>query len=215
MMVFERPFLASRALRSALAALLAVALALTGAGCATPDAPAAHATLEAVVIDATRLARDDEMTQVRVWRGTTALPVRPQMALMPGDLVQTGPNAYAVLRSPGADVYMRPLSEGRVGSIVDLIGEVFVKIRGAFAVETTFVRAGADGTSYLVRGGRDGAAVVTVFDGRVTVSSRVGAWPPRPMTAGTTAYFPPRGGAPQVRQASAQEMQQTDRKSVV
>ncbi len=210
MMTTERVLFGSQAWRRALAALLAVALALSGAGCATPGGAAdAPATIEAVVIDAQRLARDDEMTQVRVWRGSTSVPVRPKMALMRGDLVQTGPNAYLVLRFPNADVYMRPLSEGRIGSLLDLVGEVFVKIRGAFAVETSFVRAGADGTAYLVRGGRDGAAVVTVFEGRVTLSSLAGAWAPQSLARGTTAYCPPRGGAPSMRPASEQELEQT------
>ena len=210
------PF-ASRTMRAAVAWLTAVALALSG--CAAPPSssgssspePGAYATLAAVVVDAQRLARgaDEWAAQVRVWRGTAPIAVQPRMALQPGDLVQTGPNAYAVLHFQNAEVLMRPGSQGRVGSLTDVIGEVFAKIRGAFSVETTFVRAGARGTAYLVRGADDGAAVVTVFDGTVTLSSRVGAWAPYELPTGATAYCPPRAGAVQARQATPGELGQT------
>ena len=199
----------SRAVRAVVTGLLTLAFALAGGGCATPAAgPAAYATLEAVVIDAQRPARPDELSQVRVWRGTTLVATQPRMALQPGDLVQTGPNAYAVLHYEKAEVLMRPSSQGRVGSLTDVIGEVFAKIRGAFAVETSFVRAGANGTAYLVRGAADGSAVVTVFDGAVTLSSRTGAWAPQSLATGMTALCTARF-APQVRAASVQELQQT------
>ena len=206
-------FLISRAVRSVVAVLVTLALSLAG-GCATTASPAgtgpaAYATLAAVVIDAQRLARPDELGQVRVWRGTALVPTQARMALQPGDLVMTGPNAYAVLHYDKAEVLLRPSSQGRVGSLTDLIGEAFAKIRGAFSVETSFVRAGANGTAYLVRGSSDGAAEVTVFDGTVTLSSRIGAWPPQPLPTGATAFCPPRSGAPQVRPASVQELEQT------
>ena len=204
-------FLISRAVRSVVAVLVTLALAL-GGGCATTGTatgPAAYATLAAVVIDAQRPARPDELGQVRVWRGTALVPTQARMALQPGDLVMTGPNAYAVLHYDKAEVLLRPSSQGRVGSLTDLIGEAFAKIRGAFSVETSFVRAGANGTAYLVRGSSDGAAEVTVFDGTVTLSSRIGAWPPQPLPTGATAFCPPRSGAPQVRPASVQELEQT------
>ena len=153
--------------------------------------------------------RDEWAAQVRVWRGTAPIAVQPRMALQPGDLVRTGPDAYAVLYFQNAEVLMRPNSQGRVGSLTDVIGEVFAKIRGAFSVETTFVRAGARGTAYLVRGADDGAAVVTVFDGTVTLSSRVGAWAPYELPTGATAYCPPRAGAVQARQATPGELGQT------
>ena len=206
----------SRSLRAAVAWLVAVSLALSG--CAAPPSspgssspgPGAYATLAAVVVDTQRLARGDEWaSQVRVWRGNAPLAVQPRMALQPGDLVQTGPGAHAVLYFQNAEVLMRPSSQGRIGSLTDMIGEVFVKIRGAFSVETRFVRAGARGTAYLVRGLNDGAAEVTVFDGTVTLSSRVGAWAPYELPTGATAYCPPRAGAVQARQATPGELEQT------
>lgn len=208
--------LVSRPLRTVVAWLVTFALALAGGGCGTTGSsssssqPAAYAVLEAVVVaDGQRLARPDELAQVRVWRGAALVPTRPKMPLQPGDLVQTGADAYAVLHYDKAEVLMRPGSQGRVGSLTDVIGEVFAKIRGAFSVETSFVRAGANGTAYLVRGSSDGAAVVTVFDGAVTLSSRVGAWPPQQLPTGATAFCPPRSGVPQPRAATAQELEQT------
>jgi len=200
-----------RAVRTFVAVLVTLALAL-GGGCATKPAawnPAHYATLVAVVIDGERPARPDELSQVRVWRGGALVATQPNMALQPGDLVSTGANAYAVLYYEKAEVLMRPSSQGRVGSLVDLVGEAFARIRGKFSVDTTFVRAGADGTAYLVRGGADGAAVVTVFEGAVTLSSRANAWAPQQLPTGATAFCPPRGGAPQTRTASAQELEQT------
>ncbi len=46
---------------------------------------------------------------------------------------------------------MRPRSSGRIVSFFLDFGEIFTRIRGLFEVETTFVRAGAQGTAYLVR----------------------------------------------------------------
>jgi len=202
--------LLTRSLRTVVTLWVSLALALSG-GCATTTAPqpAAYATLEAVLIDAQRPARPDELAQVRVWRGGALVATQPRMALQQGDLVQTGPNAYAVLHYEKAEVLMRPGSQGRVGSLTDVLGEVFAKIRGAFSVETSFVRAGADGTAYLVRGAPDGSAAVIVFDGAVTLSSRVGAWPAQSLPTGATAFCPPRGGVPQTHAASAQELEQT------
>ena len=207
----DNRLLVARAVRTVVAVLVTFALTL-GGGCATTGTgtgPAAYATLAAVVIDAQRPARPDELGQVRVYRGTALVPTQAGMALQPGDLVMTGPNAYAVLHYEKAEVLLRPSSQGRIGSLTDLIGEAFAKIRGKFSVETSFVRAGANGTAYLVRGAADGSAVVTVFDGTVTLSSRVGAWPPQPLATGATAFCPPRSGVPQIRAASAQELEQT------
>ena len=81
------------------------------------------------------------------------------MTLQPGDRIDTGPRADAVLRyASGTELVLRPNSGGRIGSLTDFVGEVFVKVKGFFSVDTTFVKAGARGTAYLVRthaGGHD------------------------------------------------------------
>src|SRR2546423_1178115 len=96
---------------------------------------------------------------------------RSRMAMQPGDEVETGPSAYALIRYPsGSEVFMRPRTRGRVGSFVDMVGEIFAKVRGAFAVQTTFVKAGAEGTAFSVRGTPAGDYELVVFDGTVRLS---------------------------------------------
>lgn len=128
------------------------------------------------------------------------------MALRSGDQVITGPSAYAVIRYPsGSEVFMRPNTRGRIGSFSEVVGEVFAKIRGAFAVQSGFVRAGADGTAYLVRAQPSGEATVIVFDGQVTMSSLTGAWAPFRLPSGEMADTRPRA-APRRMAATAEEL---------
>ena len=60
---------------------------------------------------------------------------------------------------------MRPNSGGRIGSLTEFVGEVFVKVKGFFSVDTTFVKAGARGTAYLVRTHAGGTTSVVVVEG--------------------------------------------------
>jgi hypothetical protein len=101
------------------------------------------------------------------------------MTLEKGDRVTTGPGATAVIRWPSGSVaHLHPNSRARIGSLFELVGEVFVRVRGRFVLETEFVIVGAEGTSYLVRAVPSGEAEVLVLDGRVTVSSLLRAWAP-------------------------------------
>jgi FecR protein len=191
--------------------LLACALAL--AGCAVPPSSSSRggtaATLAAVAIDGQRVARPDELVQLSVWRSGRWLAVQPGMSLLNGDRVSTGPRASAVIRfTSGSELYMRPNSRGTIGSFFEFVGEVFAKIRGAFAVETTFVRAAADGTAYLVRNTENNEASVLVFDGQVRMSSPVNAWGPFSVPAGMSALCPPRQ-IPVQTQAPRWELERT------
>ena len=180
-----------------------------------PLAPTAPARLQAeiarldgVVVDGTRLASGRERGWVFVVRDGVRQDAYAGMGLHAGDRVETGPRADAVLRYPsGTEVIMRPLSGGRIGSLTDVIGEVFVKVRGLFSVDTTFVRAGARGTSYLVRTFPDGATSIVVFEGAVEVDSTTGAWTPVVLGPGTMAVAHPR--APQPMPASVEELART------
>lgn len=102
---------------------------------------------------------------------------------------------------------MRPRSSGRIGSFFLDFGEIFTRIRGLFEVETTFVRAGAQGTAYLVRTGPGGTTTVIVFDGQVRIDSTRGAWTPLTIGAGQMAIGHPR--PPQPLQAAEAELQAT------
>lgn len=158
-------------------ALVVLAAALLGA-CATT-------TLEGIVIDGERVATAREAGAVRIYRDGVLLDTQARMPLRDGDIVTTGPNAFAVIRfASGSVAYLRPESRARLGSLSDFVGEAFARIRGAFAIQTTFVKAGAEGTEYAVRALPTGETVVTVFEGAVQVSSPTAQWPPLRLRAG-------------------------------
>ncbi|HEY0859085.1 MAG TPA: FecR family protein [Albitalea sp.] len=162
-------------------------------GCGTPSRAPRAITLEGIVVDG-RLARPDESGLVRINRDGAWIDARVPTTLRPGDWVMTGHSAQALIRYPsGSEVYMRSNTRGRVGSFSELVGEVFVKIRGLFAVQTTFVEAGAEGTAYSVRATQSGDYAVVVFDGTVRLSSLANAWPALTLPAGTMG-----AGRPQV-----------------
>lgn len=197
-----------RWLQRAVAGIASVTMAASGlAGCAT--APVAyHARLDGIVVDGQRLARPGESGLVFVTRQGYAVEVRAGTELRQGDRIATGPRAEAVVRwASGSELFMRPNSSGRIGSFFDTIGEVFARIRGKFEVETTFVRAAAQGTSYLVRATAGGETTVVVFDGAVQVDSTRGAWAPVTIGAGQMAFAHPR--APQPTPASEAELRAT------
>lgn len=184
------------------AALLAPSLS----GCVTK--PPATVRLDGIVVDGQRLAKPTDAGLVRVLRYGSPIDARVGMELMPGDRIETGATADIVIRYPsGSEVFMRPKSSGRIGSFTELIGEVFVKVKGLFAVETTFVKAGAHGTAYLVRTGPRGETAVVVFDGSVIVDSPTGAWAAVTMGPGVRGVAHPR--APQPVPASAEELRLT------
>lgn len=188
--------------RAACAALgAAVLLALLG-GCASTPATPASITLAGIVVDGQRLARGDEIGLVGVTHEGYQREGRAGTVLQPGDEVETGPRAYALIRYPsGSEVYLRPGTRGRVGSFVGLVGEVFAKIRGAFAVQTEFVKAGAEGTAFSMQGSPAGDYALVVFDGTVRLSSLAAAWPslalgPGAMSAGRPHVVPRAMAAP-------------------
>ena len=194
-------------LRRWIVGVITVAMLLPSlSGCVTK--PPATVRLDGIVVDGQRLARPTETGLVRVMRSGSVIEARVGMELLPGDRVETGPTADIVIRYPsGSEVFMRPNSSGRIGSFTQLIGEVFVKVKGLFAVETAFVKAGARGTAYLVRAGSRGEATVIVFDGTVEVESPTSAWTSVAMGAGSRAVAHPR--APQPVPASADELRIT------
>lgn len=189
--------------------LLIVAVAL--AGCATPprDGPVAgrgdYATVTGVAMD-NRAAPSADGAVAAVWRDNAWTAIKPGMALQRGDLVQTGPRgALVIAYRSGSVLYVGANSRGRIGSFTELVGRVFVKVKGLFEVETTFVKAGAKGTAYEVVSTADGGARVIVVEGSVELSSRSAAWPALALGAGTRAAAHPQ--APVPAQASAAELQ--------
>jgi hypothetical protein len=166
--------------------------------CTTPQgtAGAGDARLDGIVVDGTRLAQAREPGLAIVIRDGVRQEAYAAMTLHVGDRIETGPRADAVIRyASGTEVLMRPNSGGRIGSLTDVIGEVFVKVKGIFSVDTTFVKAGARGTAYLVRTYAGGTTSVVVIEGIVDVGSTTGAWPTVPIGAGTMTFAHPRAAA--------------------
>lgn len=180
------------------------------AGCETrrqaPEPTAIHVV--AVVIDEQRLAGPGEGEALRVWRNGAWLPAPAGTVLFKGDRVQTAGNATAVIRWPGlGDAYLRPGSAGTIGSLDELVNEVLLKVKGAFAARTRLVGSVSKGTVFLARGMQDGSLAITVLESEVEMSSRSGAWSPVTLRAGQTGT----GGlrAPLLRAATAAELQAT------
>lgn len=184
-----------RILQRLIAAGISVVLALSGIGCATQ--PSGYAYIAGIVVDQQRLAGDSDTGLVTVVRNNAPMAGRSGMELRRGDHVTTGPRAEVVIRwSSGSVLYVRPNSSGRIGSFFDTLGEVFAKIRGKFEVETSFVRAGARGTSYLVRALPSGETTVIVFEGTVQVDSTRNAWAPVTVSAGQMVIAHPKPPQP-------------------
>jgi len=194
------PFLASSLLCRVTAWTVTMAMLLpTLVACTapTPYSDAATARLDGIVVDGTRRAGERESGLAIVTRNGVREEAYAGMTLQLGDRIDTGPRADAVLRyTSGTELVLRPNSGGRIGSLSDFVGEVFVKVKGFFSVDTTFVKAGARGTAYLVRTHAGGATSVVVVEGIVDVGSTTGAWQTVPLSAGTMALAHPRGPQP-------------------
>ena len=194
------PFLAGSFLSRVTTWTVTVAMLLpTVVACTapTPYAGAGAARLDGIVVDGTRRAGEREAGLAVVVRNGVREEAYAGMTLQPGDRIDTGPRADAVLRyTSGTELVLRPNSGGRIGSLSDFVGEVFVKVKGFFSVDTTFVKAGARGTAYLVRTHAGGATSVVVVEGIVDVGSTTGAWPTVPLSAGTMTLAHPRGPQP-------------------
>jgi len=205
------PFLASGSLRRLTAWTVAVALLLLTSISRSEQIPQGEtgaARLDGLVVDGTRLAQTQEAGLAIVTRNGVREEAYPGMTLQPGDRFDTGPRAYAVIRFPsGTVLVMRPSSGGRVGSLTDFVGEVFVKVSGSFSVDTTFVRAGARDTAYLVRTHSRGTTSVMVVGGIVEVSSATGAWPTVPLSTGMITLAHPH--VPEPTPANVEDLSRT------
>jgi hypothetical protein len=145
--------------------LVASGLALSGC---------ASITLNAVVEG--RLVAGGPIPGVEVIRQGVRSPVQDNMGVQPGDEIRTGPQTTAVLSFiDGARVFVQPGTHIRIGSVFVYFGEVLVKVKGYFQVETRYATAGSEGTQYLVRVDPGDQVRVVVAEGRVGLVSRSGA----------------------------------------
>jgi hypothetical protein len=131
-----------------------------------------------------RLATSEEWRQVRVLRSDSRLNTIPRMPLNIGDEVWTGPNSAGAIRFPnGSQLYLRSNSHIKIGSVFTFFGELFVRVRGAFQVDTEYVTAGAEGTEWVMLVSPNGDTRSTVLEGRVRIASRENFWRPMWITA--------------------------------
>lgn len=131
-----------------------------------------------------RIATTSEWRQVRILRGSRPLNVAPNLYLDRGDEIWTGPGSAVAIRFPnGSQLYLRSDSHVRIGSVFTFVGELFVRVRGAFQVDTEFVTAGAEGTEWVMTVSPNGDTLCTVLEGRVRVASRENYWNPQSVIA--------------------------------
>ena len=151
---------------------------------------------------------DADRTAVRVWRGGREIAAQRLMVLLPGDELETGQNAAAVLRFRNAgETLIHKGTRVRIGSLEVVFGRVFAQLRNRFTVSSQTVVAGVEGTRFLFEVGRDRAVRVAVADGAVVCRSPKGAWAPVRLRANESllSRYPGRG-APAVSKADAREM---------
>jgi hypothetical protein len=169
-----------------LAALFAAALSVPG--CVTQQLTVI--TLSGVVRGESRLSESVPPEAMQLRRNGGVYEVVPEMPLQPGDELRTGPDTSAVVSYPGgARAYIYPGTQVRIGSIVDDIGKVFVKVKGVFKVRTNFVTAGSEGTQYWVNVGAGNEVKVVVVEDVVSLESATGAWPTQRLRAGQQAAY--------------------------
>jgi hypothetical protein len=173
--------------RATLSASLLSAAFLSG--CATQNVTAI--TLSGVVRnEQTALTGNIPPQVAQLVRNGTSYQFSPGVALQPGDALWTGPDAAAVISYPGgARAYVYPNTRVRIGSIIDDIGKVFVKVKGAFKVQTNFVTAGSEGTQYWVDVQALDQVKVVVVEGVVRLSSNAAIWPARALRGNEQAQI--------------------------
>jgi len=145
---------------------------------------------------------------VQVWRGGQTVTATNGMLLRPGDEVQTGAQAAAMLVfSDAGQIFVDHDSRVRIGSLEVLFGRIWAELRNRFEVSSESVVAAVEGTSFLFEVQPRRLMRVAVADGAVTCRSRNNDWSPftlRSRQALLSVY--PDKGAPNVGSANAAEL---------
>ena len=148
---------------------------------------------QSATLPAYRLAvTPSEIQDTWVVRRGTRLNTILDMPLEIDDEVWTGPNSTAVIRFlSGSMVYLRPSSHIRIGSIFMFIGELFVRVKGVFQVDTEFVTAGSEGTEWVMKVLANVDSRCIVLQGRINMESKGQRW--KPALVGANEQFTWRG----------------------
>jgi hypothetical protein len=178
-------------------------LALTGC------APTLVQVLKQDPRDPERYVRVSAPGAVTVFRAGRPIAWSAPQVLQPGDVIQTGPEAAAIIRLPeGHEIVLDEETRVRLGSFIVEFGRLLARARGFFEVESENVVAGVEGTEFVFQTPRSDRSVsVTVLEGSVVCRSKIGAWAPvrlRPRERFSSAY--PHSAAPEKRPATDDEM---------
>jgi hypothetical protein len=106
-------------------------------------------------------------------------PIDPKagLTLKSGDEIETKSGKAALRFAQGHEVALRPNTKVKLEPLLLRSGELLVRARGTFRVDTQFMKAGVEGTEFLIRAQERAAwASVVVLDGAVVCTSNAGAW---------------------------------------
>lgn len=118
-----------------------------------------------------------EVKQVTITRGGKPLNVAVGAELVAGDVLETEEgSALRVDLGRDRQVMVLPGTRIRVGAWYLFVGEVLVRIRGIFHIETDFLTAGVEGTEFVVRSVEGGGVDVIVSEGVVRCKPRSARW---------------------------------------
>jgi beta-lactam-binding protein with PASTA domain len=185
--------------------LLAAAV-LGTAGCATGS----FGTLDSV-LKGGRLASGAELAEVSIQRPGASPRTEPGMPVKKGDRIVTGPDVRAVVSIVGGhELLLEPSTDVEIlnPSLFMRVGQAIVRtvqgVSEALKLKTTFVVAGVEGTQFEVKVD-GGEFLLSVVEGRVTLESPTGAWPPA--TYGAMQRGRVRGDSPPERMPPLQDQE--------
>jgi hypothetical protein len=192
-----------------LAGALLVLACLALAGCA----PALVQVLQQDPGDPERYVRVTGPGAVTVFRDGRAFSPSTPQALHPGDAIQTGPEAAAIVRLPeGHEIVLDENTRVRLGSFIVEFGRLLARARGFFEVESENVIAGVEGTEFVFEVPRERSTSVTVLQGKVVCRSRDRQWPPLYLAPGERFHIPyPEAPRPEKRPATREEIADIER----
>jgi hypothetical protein len=138
----------------------------------------AFATLNNVV-QQERPATPEEIQRVQIVRQGQRLSTQAPMNLQQGDELTTDAETTVVINfATGTEVILWPNTRVSLSSIRAFLGEIYVKARGLFRVETTYAVAGTEGTEFLTTVGHNNDVSVIVVEGVVRIESTRQLWSP-------------------------------------
>jgi hypothetical protein len=124
-----------------------------------------------------RLSSAELAGEAVVYRGGRRLPVSLPHQLQSGDVIETGPDAVAVIRlQEGNEIILDSNTRVRLGSFFVEFGRILSRVRGFFEAESENVTAGVEGTEFVFDVRPDRSVAVTVLAGTVVCRPKTRSW---------------------------------------